>query len=240
MPAHIRASKGDIAERVIVVGDPERARQISKMLEECRLVNDNRGLLVYTGKYKGTPITVATHGIGAPSAAIVFEELRMLGGKVMVRLGTCGGFLEEMNIGDIIVVTGAAYPIGGTIGMYIKGEPVALAAVPSYDIVQALIEECKIRKVKYFVGPVFSSDAFYAEDPEFIEKWKSRGYLAVEMECATLFTLGLLRGFKTGALLIVSNNLAREEKEVKIASELREYVRVASSIVLEALVKVEV
>ncbi len=239
MPAHIKASPGDVAKRVVVVGDPKRAEQIAEMLEKPKLVNKNRGFLVYTGEWRGVPVSVAVHGIGAASAAIVFEELNMLGAKVMVRLGTCGAFREDMHIGDYVVVTGAAYMNGGTIGMYLRGEPVSLAAVPDFEVLKSIVDECVAKGVKFFLGPVFSSDAFYAEDPEFAKKWKERGYLAVEMECATLFVLGLMRGFKTGAMLVVSDSLVREEeKELKTAEELKEYVAKAAEIVLNAITRV--
>jgi len=94
-PLHILAKPEDIAPRVITSGDPARVKQLASYLEDARLVNENRGFLVYTGKYKGVDVTVATHMIGAPSAAIVFEELIMLGAKLIVRFGTCGGFLPE-------------------------------------------------------------------------------------------------------------------------------------------------
>ncbi len=90
MPIHLRVSPGDIAERVVIVGDPERARQLSGLLVGARLVNENRGLMTYTGRYNGIDITVATHGIGAPSAAIVIEELISMGARLIVRLGTTG------------------------------------------------------------------------------------------------------------------------------------------------------
>ena len=83
-PYHIKARPEDIAARIIVAGDPARVEQVSGMLKDAKLVNTNRGFITYTGYYKDVPITVATHGIGAPSAAIVFEELVMLGAKAVV------------------------------------------------------------------------------------------------------------------------------------------------------------
>ena len=108
-PIHIKAKKGDIAERVIIAGDPARVEQLAKMLENPRLVNTNRGFLVYTGTYKGVPVSVAVHGVGHPSSMLVVEELIMLGAKVIVRFGTCGAMVKGLKIGDLIIPTAAAY-----------------------------------------------------------------------------------------------------------------------------------
>ncbi len=235
-PIHIKASRGDVAERVVVAGDPARVEQIAGLLEDVRLVNRNRGLLVYTGKFQGIPITVALHGIGAPSSSIVFEELAMLGAKVMVRIGTCGAMYRGARIGDVVVPIGASYYPGGFYQQYLK-EPVCLCAVPSYDVVNVLVEELAKSGINLKIGPVVSSDAFYAEDPEFAKKWMERGVIAVEMECAALFTLGMMRGFKTGAVLLVSDSLI-EDLGFASAEELREHVDRVAKAVLRALVRI--
>lgn len=237
-PVHIKAKKGDIAERVVVAGDPARVKQLAEFLDNPRLVNENRGFLVYTGEYKGVPITVATHGIGAPSAAIVFEELFMLGAKAMIRLGTCGAMIKGLKIGDFIAATGAAYPHGGvTLGMYVPDG--SMAAVPDFELTKLLVEEAEKQGEKIYIGPVFSSDAFYAEDPDFAKRWGSRGVICVEMECATLFALGLMRGFKAAAMLIVSDSLV-EPSGFADAKELAPRVEKASRIVFEVLAKLKV
>ena len=238
-PVHILAKREDIAEKVITAGDPERVKQVASYLDEAKLVNENRGLLVYTGEYKGVPVTIATHGIGAPSANIVFEELRMLGAKVIIRLGTAGSLHEKIRVGDFIVVSGAAYIHGGnSIGMYVPG--CCMPTAPSPDVTVELIREAEALGEKVFLGPVFSSDAFYAEDPEFVSTWSKRGVLAVEMECAGLFSLGWLRGFKTGALLVISDTLVGIKTEMLTAKELAPRVEKASKVVLNTIVKIDV
>ncbi len=235
-PAHIRAKPGSVADRVVVVGDPARARFIAeRFLEDVRLVNENRGYYVYTGSYKGRRVSVAVHGIGGPSAAIVFEELAMLGARVLVRLGTCGGMIPELDVGDFVVAAGAAYLCGGTIGSYVPDA--CMAASPSPDLTVLLAEEAE-RRGRVFIGPVYSSDAFYAETKDFAQKWSRRGVIAVEMEAATLFTIGWLRGLRTAALLVVADNLVVPGKEeLKTHSELENYVERAAEAVLETLVK---
>jgi len=235
-PQHLKAKKGDVAERVVVAGDPARVVQLSKMLGGARLVNENRGFVTYTGNYNGTPITAACHGIGASSCAIVFEELTMLGAKAVVRLGSTGAFIKGMKIGESVIPTGAAY-VSGTLGQYIPDA--YIAPVPTFDVTAELVGAAKEESLAYYIGPVFSSDAFYAEDAEFVSKWVKRGYIAVEMECATIFGLGMMRGVKTGSLLLVSDNLA-EMTPLVDAEHLRPYVEKASKAVLKALTRVKI
>ncbi|MEM0118486.1 MAG: purine-nucleoside phosphorylase [Conexivisphaerales archaeon] len=230
-PQHIKAKSGEIAKKVVVSGDPARVKQLSEMLDDRRLVNENRGFLTYTGLYKGERLTVACHGVGAPSAAVVIEELIMLGAKAIVRLGSCGGLLKQMKIGDAVIATGAAY-MGGTLHQYLKGEHIS--PVPDFELTRNLVDTAKELRISHFVGPVFSSDAFHAEDPNFVEKWTSRGYVAVEMECATLFGLSMLRKVKSASLLLVSDNLAEMQPMVD-AEALKKHVELASKVVFNSL-----
>ncbi len=236
-PQHIRIPPEKLAKRVIAVGDPARAKYLAeKFLEDAELVNEERGFLIYTGKYNGVPVSVAVHGVGAPSAAIVFEELRMLGAEVIIRLGTAGGLVEYLEIGDAVVATGAAYIHGGTIGSYVPDA--CMVAAPDPRLTTLLYEEAKRHHGKAYLGPVFSSDAFYAEDKEFVKKWSSRGIIAVEMEVAALYALAALRGYKASAILVISDNLAVPGKEeLKHHEELVSYVDKAARAALEALTK---
>lgn len=202
MPYHIRAKPEDVAPVVIGVGDPARAKLFASLMEEAVLVNEHR-YPVYTGRAAGKRITVVAHGIGGPSAAIAIEELKMLGMEVFVRVGTAGS-LGDLNVGDVVVAAAAAAPTGGVLGAYSPGFNPPLAADPGLTL--KLAEALRAR-----VGYVVSSDAFYAEDPNFAEFWKRRGALAVEMECAAAMALGWLRGFKTGCVLVISNVVGRHE-----------------------------
>jgi 5'-methylthioadenosine phosphorylase len=233
LPAHIRAKPGEVAESVVTVGDPARARQVARMLQRARLVNSNRGLLTFTGTYAGKRVTVATHGLGGPSSAIVFEELRILGARTIVRLGTVGGMVKDLRIGDLVVVTGAASPEGSLRAYVPDGQ---LPALADRGLTSRMWEICRDEGLRHRTGVVISSDAFYGEDKDFIKRWAKRGVLGVEMECATLFTLGLLRGFRAASLLIVSDSLVNEgEKEVLPAERLEGFVESAAKVVLGAL-----
>lgn len=234
-PIHIKAKRGDVAERVIVAGDPARVEQLVKMIENPRLVNTNRGFTVYTGAYKGVPVSIAVHGVGHPSSMLVFEELVMLGARIIIRFGTCGAMVKGLRIGDVVIPTAAAYYPGGAFYQYLK-ESICTATAPHFEVLKTLVEEVQKSGVNYVIGPIVSSDAFYAEDPEFTKKWTSRGITAVEMECAGLFMLGSMRGIKVGALLMVSDSLV-EELGFASAEELRVYVERAGKIVLDSIIR---
>ena len=237
-PQHLTAKPGEVAKRVIAVGDPARAKMVAQMLEEPKLVSENRDLLVFTGKYKGVPVSVAVHGIGGPSAGIVFEELRMLGAGVIVRLGTAGSMKKEIDVKDAVVVTGAAHYQGGTLGVYAPG--VCLPTSPDPWVTVKLYEKAKEASLKVHAGPVVSNDAFYAESPDFAEFWSKRGVIAVEMECATLFGLGWMRGFKTGALVVIADSLVDpSKKDLLHHGELADAMDRAARAVLEALADLE-
>lgn len=235
-PIHIKAKKEDIAERVVIAGDPARVEQLTKIIENPRLVNTNRGFIIYTGSYKGVPVSIAVHGVGHPSSMLVVEELIMLGAKIIIRFGTCGAMVKGLRIGDIVIPTAAAYYPGGAFYQYLR-ESVCIATAPHFEVLKTLVKEVQKAGVNYVIGPIVSSDAFYAEDPEFTKKWISRGITAVEMECAGLFMLGAMRGVKTGALLMVSDSLV-EELGFASAEELKEYVERAGRIVLESIIEI--
>jgi 5'-methylthioadenosine phosphorylase len=232
-PAHILARPGDIAEVAVISGDPARIEQLSKLLRDAKLVNSSRGFTTYTGYHGKTRLTLAAHGIGGPSTAIVAEELHMLGAQTIVRFGTAGGLVGGLGIGDFVIPTGAAYPRGSLLEYFEDG---FLPAVPDFGLTQRLVESCMESRLKHREGLVYSSDAFYTQDFVSLEPWVSRGVIAVEMECATLFTLGLLRGFKTAALLMLSNSLVnKSEAELASAQKLRPFAAKGAAAIFDAL-----
>jgi len=234
-PQHIFAKRGDIAKRAVISGDPARVVQLSGLLKGRRLVNENRGFLTYTGEYDGKSITVACHGIGGPSVAIVVEELVMLGARAIVRLGSCGGLLKPMRVGDTVIVTGAGYK-GGTLDQYFDKK---ITPKPDRTLTELLKDSAKKQGGRYYAGPVFSSDAFYAEGLDFVTVSAKRGYIAIEMECATLFGIGKLRKVKTASLLLVSDNIT-ESAPIVDAEALHEYTAKAGKLAFEALNRLQV
>ncbi len=206
-PVHVRAEPGDFAESVLMPGDPRRAKYIAEnFFEDAKLVTEERGLLGYTGTYSGAPISVQTTGMGCPSAAIVAEELIQLGAKNLLRVGTCGGYHPEMQLGDLVIAT-AASPQDGTVSSITQGVPYAPAA--HFDLVHAAYHAAEEAGRRLFLGPIVSSDLFYdpEEDPQ--DLWHSLGVLAVEMEAAAILTVCAMHGARAGCLLTVSNVIGK-------------------------------
>lgn len=232
-PSHILAGPGDIAETAIASGDPARVQQLAKLLRDPKLVNSNRGLLVYTGYAGETRLTLATHGIGGPSTSIVFEELHMLGANTIIRFGTAGALVDGLGYGDLVVVTGAACAAGSLHEYVDDGN---LPAVPDVRLTHGLAESCRRAGLRFREGVVYSSDAFYSQSFESLSRWVGRGVVAVEMECATLFTVGLVRGFKTAALLMMSNSLVNKAEEALApAPKLEPYTEKGAAVVFDAI-----
>ncbi|MCD6312648.1 MAG: purine-nucleoside phosphorylase [Thaumarchaeota archaeon] len=236
-PYHILAKPGEVAEKVIAVGDPARVNQVAELLKDPKPVNLHRGFPVYTGDYEGLRVSVACHGIGGPSSAIAFEELRMLGAKTIVRLGTAGGLLPEMEPGELVIPDAVAcLTTYGVLATYAPGVHLPLA--PNYEVLEALVQEARRQKLSFRIGAVVSNDAFYAESHEFARMWAERGVIAIEMECAALFGVSRLRGFKSAAVLILSNNVVRETP-ILTAEKLGESVRKGAKLILEAFKRIE-
>jgi DeoD family purine-nucleoside phosphorylase len=212
-PVHVRAEPGDLAESVLLPGDPRRARYIAEnFFEDARLVTEERGMLGYTGTYKGEPVSVQTTGMGCPSAAIVTEELIQLGARNLLRVGTCGGYHPEMDLGDLTIATAAA-PASGTISSITQGIP--YAPVAHFDMIHAAYHAAESSKRRTFVGLVVTSDLFYDPQEEPAALWSDLGVLAVEMEAAAIFTLSAMRGIRAGCLLTVSNTIGSGETRIE-------------------------
>lgn len=233
MPIHIRAEKGDYAEACLVPGDPLRAKYVAeKFLDGAEQRNAERGMLGYTGAYKGRPVSVQATGMGCPSAAIVFEELIQLGVKRLLRIGTCGGLQPDLELGDLIVAL-SAVPSDKTALTYTGGEPHAPTA--SWELVHGAVHAAKELGKPVRVGPIVSSDVFYDPDKGRAQRWSDRGILAVEMEAAVLFTLGGMRKVQTGCLLTVSDVVV-ESEFVRISDEeLRAAVDQMTELALETI-----
>ena len=216
MPIHVRAEPGDYAEACLLPGDPLRAKYIAEtFLDDPVQRNSERGMLGYTGTYRGKPVSVQSSGMGCPSAGIVIEELVQLGVKTILRVGTCGGLQPDLKIGDLIVAMSAA-PADQTPVHLVGGEPHAPTA--SWEIVHGAVHHAKELGKPVRVGPIVSSDVFYNPDTGQYQRWSDRGILAVEMEAAMLFTVGALRRIRTGCLLIVSDVVV-EGEFIRISDE---------------------
>ena len=209
MPIHVRAEPGDYAEACLLPGDPLRAKHIAEtFLEDAVERNSERGMLGFSGTFRGRPVSVQSTGMGCPSAAIVIEELVQLGVKRLLRVGTCGGLQPDMQLGDLIVAL-SAVPADGTARHYTGGEPHAPTA--HWELVHGAVHAAKELDRRVRIGPIVSSDVFYDPDKGRAQRWSDRGILAVEMEAAVLFTLGALRKVQAGCLLTVSDVVVEGE-----------------------------
>ncbi len=209
MPIHLRGDPGDYADACLLPGDPLRAKYIAETyLADVRQVNEERGLLGYTGTWEGKQVSVQGTGMGCPSATIVFEELIQLGVTRLLRVGTCGGLQPDHALGDMIVAL-SAVPADATATHLVAGEPHCPTA--SWELIHEAVHVAKERGEKLHVGPIVSSDLFYNPDGGQYERWSKRGILAVEMEAAALFTVGALRGVLSGCLLTVSDMVVEGE-----------------------------
>lgn len=207
-PVHLRAEPGDYADSVLLPGDPRRAKYIAEsFFEDPKLVNEERGMLGYTGTYRGEPVSVQSTGMGCPSASIVTEELYQLGARNLLRIGTCGGYSPQMSLGDLVIAT-AATPMDGTTTTLTRGIPYAPAA--DFHAVHAAYHASEGHDVRPHLGPIVSSDVFYDPEENPQELWNGLGVLAVEMEAASIFTISAMRGMRAGCLLTVSDTIGLE------------------------------
>jgi DeoD family purine-nucleoside phosphorylase len=218
VPIHVRAEPGDYAEAVLLPGDPLRAKYIAETyLDDVKQTNSERGMLGFRGAWEGKDVSVQSTGMGCPSAAIVIEELVMLGCKRLLRVGTCGGLQPHHKLGDMIVAI-TAVPQDRTVDTYVH-EPHCPTA--DWELVHGAVHAAKEVGQEIHVGPIVSSDVFYNPDGEQYQRWSDRGILGVEMEAAVLFTLGALRKVQAGCLLTVSDIVVEGEFRRISADELR-------------------
>jgi len=202
VPIHLHASAADLAPVVLLPGDPGRARRAAALLAGARCYNENRGLLGFSGAYRGRRVSIQTTGMGAPSAAIVAEELAQLGAKTLIRIGTAGGASERIRAGDLVIAT-ASVPLDGATRAYLAGDPYAPAA--DFAVVSALANAAGEAEAAHHIGLIATGDALYAESPDHAARWAARGVLAFEMEASALFTVAALRGLRAGCLVVVVN-----------------------------------
>jgi purine-nucleoside phosphorylase len=208
-PIHVRAAPGDVAPIVLLAGDPGRSARAAEMLESPRCYNEFRGLLGYTGTYRGTRVSVQTTGMGCPSAAIVCEEMALLGARTLIRIGTCGAVQAGMRATDLVIAM-AACPLDGTTAHYLDGERYAPAA--TFRVVRALADAAAHAGVRFHTGVIATEDALYAVREEWAQRWQARGVLAQEMEASAIFTIAALRGMEAGCVLVASNHAGQHER----------------------------
>ncbi|MCP8967003.1 nucleoside phosphorylase [Ectobacillus ponti] len=212
MLPNLKIASGDLPERVIVCGDPGRSEQIAGMLGETRVLAKNREYHSYAGVWNGTAVAVVSHGVGAPGAAVCFEELAMGGASSIIRVGTAGSYHKEVVPGSLVISTAAARCEGLTHQLVPAGFP----ALADRDVVDALVRASGLAEgtlVK--TGITLTLDAFYTGVVPFPhQQYKEAGVLAAEMENAALFVIAALRGMRAGAILAVDGYADADLREV--------------------------
>jgi uridine phosphorylase len=200
---HLLVGEGDLTDIALLPGDPGRVDRIASLCDESTVVAENREYKVVNATYEDRELTICSTGIGCPSAAIAIEELHAVGVETVIRVGTTGALQRGIEIGDMVVATGAAKD-EGTSKRYESG---TLPAVPDYEVLSALVDAAAANDEDVHVGPIATNDAFYAETDEDVEDWEAAGMLAVEMEAAALFSLARRNGMRAGAICTVDGNL---------------------------------
>jgi uridine phosphorylase len=200
---HLLVEPGDLHDVALIPGDPGRVDRIASHCEDTETVAQNREYKLVNATYEGRDLTICSTGIGSPSAAIAVEELAAVGVETFIRVGTTGALQSDIEIGDMVVATGAAKD-EGTSERY---EDVTVPAVPDYDVLSALVDAAEANEEDVHVGPIATDDAFYAETEAYVSDWEDAGLLAVEMEASAVFSLARRKGLAAGAICTVDGNL---------------------------------
>ena len=211
MSIHIGARQGDVAPGILLPGDPLRAKYIAEtLLEDAVCFNEVRGMLGYTGRYGDKRVSVMGTGMGIPSVSIyVHELLAEYGVKTLIRVGTCGSLLPDLNLGDVVLALTASTDSQAN---KLRFHGMDYAPAPSFDLLRKAHDVAEQQGVPVRVGGVLSGDIFYDDHPEWVKLWAAYGVLAVEMETSGLYTLAAK--FKADALsiLTVSDSLVTENR----------------------------
>lgn len=214
---HIGAQYGEIAETVLMAGDPLRAKFMAEhFLDNPVLFNSIRGMLGYTGTYGGKRVSVMGHGMGIPSIGIyTYELFNFYDVKTIIRIGSAGAYDTDLHVGDLVLAMGACtnshygdqYELPGT-----------FAPIADFCLLRSAAEACEKYGIRYKVGNILSSDVFYS-DSSSVDKWMKMGVMAVEMEASALYMNAARAGKRALAICTISDhvilgeNTTPEERE---------------------------
>jgi purine-nucleoside phosphorylase len=210
MTIHIGAKPGDIAETVLMPGDPYRAKWIAEtMLENAVCVNEVRGMLGFTGTWNGNRVTVHGSGMGMPSISIYANELmKDYGVKTIIRIGSCGAMQENIKVRDVIIAMTATSMSTPSSGIF---KELNFAPCADYSLLEAAVTASKTLDVGVHVGGIYSNDTFYDERNDLTETLIRHGILGVEMEAAELYNLAHRHNCRALGIMTVSDHLITGE-----------------------------
>ena len=210
MSIHIGAKPGEIAETVLMPGDPYRAKWAAEnFLQDVVFINQVRGMLGFTGTWNGHRVTIQGSGMGMPSLSIYANELiRDFGAKSLIRIGSAGAMQHHVKVRDIVIAMTAS-----TISTPSRGFFKELSFAPSADfgLLEKAVAAARAKGTPTHVGGIYSADVFYDERPDLNEMMTRHGVLAVEMEAAELYTVAARHGIRALAVLTVSDHLLTHE-----------------------------
>ena len=206
MTIHIGAEKGQIAPTVLMPGDPYRARWAAEtFLDSPELVNETRGMLGFTGTWRGHPVTIQGSGMGMPSLSIYVNELiRDYDAQTLIRIGSCGGMQAQVKLRDIILAMTSSSISTPSSGIFREFN---FAPSADWSLLRSAVAACEAKSISPHVGGIYSSDVFYDERPDLNAEMVRHGILGVEMEAAELYTLAARYGRRALAVLTVSDHL---------------------------------
>lgn len=210
MTVHIGAKPGEIAETVLMPGDPYRAKWAAEtFLEDPKLVNEVRGMLGFTGTWRGNPVTIHGSGMGMPSLSIYTNELiRDYDAKTLIRIGSCGGMQDSVKVRDVIIAMSASSVSTPSRSIFREFN---FAPTADWSLLRAAVAASEARGTPTHVGSIYSSDVFYDERPDLNEQMTRHGILGVEMEAAELYAVAARYGCRALAVLTVSDHLLTGE-----------------------------
>ncbi|MFI6825355.1 purine-nucleoside phosphorylase [Micromonospora sp. NPDC050187] len=219
MSVHIGAKPGEIAERVLMPGDPLRAKWIAETyLEDATCYSTVRGMLGFTGRWNGVEVSVQGSGMGMPSASIYAHELiNEYGVRSLIRVGSCGALAEDLKLRDVIAANGSA--TDSNMNRVRFDGLIDYAPVADFGLLRTSVEFAERRGVPMRVGPVLAADAFYTDRPDLYDRLADYGVLAVEMESAALYTIAARFRARALTVLTVSDHIKTGEKTTSAERE---------------------
>ncbi len=211
MSIHIAAKKGEIAETVLLPGDPIRAKWIAETFFDHPVCYTKiRGMFGYTGSYKGKPVSVQGTGMGIPSALIYCHELiKDYGVKNLIRVGSAGSYQKDIKIRDIVIAMAASSTSNINNTRFLNSD---YAPTANFDLFMKAVQYSRNNNIPIKAGNILSSDQFYEDDPDSYKKWAEFGVLCVEMETAGLYTVAAKYNVKALSILTISDSLVTKEK----------------------------
>jgi purine-nucleoside phosphorylase len=210
MSVHIQAKENEIADKILLPGDPLRAKYIAEtFLEEVQCYNNVRGMLGFTGTYKGERLSVQGTGMGVPSISIYTHELMAeYGVKTLIRVGSCGAYMEEVKVRDVILAMSASTDSAVN---KLQFQGIDFAPTANFDLLKKAYDVTLEKQMPVHVGSIFTSDTFYSDNQALTDQLRKHGTLAVEMESAVLYTLAAKFKAKALSILTVSDHLVTGE-----------------------------